>query len=642
VRPEADVADGPSASGRDEADRQTHRYGSWPSPITASSIVEGAATITEVAVDGDDVWWAEARPNEGGRVAVLRRRADGMVGEVTPAGANARTRVHEYGGGAWWVRDGVLVYAEMTDQQLRRVDDDGTVTELTADAASRYADGRITRDGRWYVCVREQHHDDREPTDELVAVAMDGSSAVATIVTGADFYAAPRPSPDGTRLAWVQWNHPDMPWDGTELWVATLGDGTVSAPRRLAGGRDESLLQPEWSPAGELHVISDRSDWWNLYRVSTDDGTLVPVRTGDFEIGGPMWVFGESAYAFRADGSVVVDQDVHAVASYPTAIRTRGDRVVLAGASWQRESQVLEMAPDGSVDVLRAARDLGLDPAFLPEPEAVTFPTGDGTELAHALFYAPANPDARGPEGERPPLVVLVHGGPTGSYPRSLRLPVRYWTSRGFAVVEVDYRGSAGYGRPYRRALDGRWGIADVEDAIAAAHYLADRGDIDGQRMFIRGGSAGGYTVLCALTFHDAFTAGASHFGVADLEALVRDTHKFESRYLDRLIGPYPERLDLYEARSPIHHTERLRAPMIVLQGSDDRVVPRNQAEMMVAALRDNGVPHAYVLFDGEGHGFRRAENIVRALEAELSFYAQLFGFTPADPIEPVHIHNLR
>jgi dipeptidyl aminopeptidase/acylaminoacyl peptidase len=616
------------------------RYGAWPSPITAASIVEGAATITEVAVDGDEVWWAEARPSEGGRVAVVRRRADGSTAEVTPPGANVRTRVHEYGGGAWSVRDGVLVYCELADQQLRRIDRDGTVVVLTADERSRFADGRFTPDGRWYVCVREQHHDDREPSNELVAVATDGSLQLEVLVSGPDFVASPRPSPDGSLIAWVQWNHPDMPWDGTELWVADLVDGECRDPRRLAGGPDEAITQPGWSPPGELHALSDRTGWWNLYRVGLEDGAFTPVRTGEFDIGGPMWVFGESAYAFRPDGSAVVDRDLQGVVSAPTSIRARGDHVVVAGASWQRETEVLEIGADGRAVVLRPARDLGLDPGFFPEPELVTFPTGDGAEVAHALFYRPANPGERAPDGERPPLVVMVHGGPTGSSRRSLHLPLRYWTSRGFAVVEVDYRGSSGYGRPYRRALDGRWGIADVEDAIAAARFLAQRGDVDGDRLLIRGGSAGGYTVLCALTFHDAFRAGASSFGIADLEALVRDTHKFESRYLDRLVGPYPERKDLYEARSPIHHTERLRAPMIVLQGADDRVVPPNQAEMMVDALDRNGVPHAYLLFEGEGHGFRRSENIVRALEAELSFYAQLFGLELPEPIEPVAIHN--
>ncbi|HEX7096554.1 MAG TPA: S9 family peptidase [Acidimicrobiales bacterium] len=607
------------------------RYGSWPSPITAELVVQGAATITEVVVDGDDVWWAEARPTEGGRVAVLRRDRSGAIREVAPPDANVRTRVHEYGGGAWWVRDGVLVYSDHADQQLRRIDPDGSTRELTSMPRARFADGRVTPDGRWYVCVREDHDgSEHEPRNDLVAVAMDGSGTVRSIASGADFYASPRPSPDGTRLAWIQWNHPDMPWDGTELWVADLADGTVSSARCVAGGRDESIEHPEWSADGALHVVSDRDGWWSVYRVDLDaGGAFTLVRGGAFDIGGPMWVFGESPYAVLADGTVVVDHDLEHVMSDPSTLRARGDRVVAAGASWDRESHVVEVRRGDGVEVLRPPRDLGLDPALFPPPEQITFPTGDG-EVAHGWFYRPANPAAQGPPDERPPLLVLVHGGPTSAARRSLHLPLRFWTSRGIAVVDVDYRGSTGYGRAYRRALDGRWGVADVEDAVNAARWLAARGEVDGSRLLIRGGSAGGFTVLCALTFHDVFAAGASHHGIADLEALVRDTHKFESRYLDRLVAPYPEQRDVYVARSPIHHTERLSAPMIVLQGADDRVVPPNQAEMLVAALREKGIPHEYLLFEGEGHGFRRAENIVRALEAELAFYARVLGFTPA------------
>jgi dipeptidyl aminopeptidase/acylaminoacyl peptidase len=508
---------------------------------------------------------------------------------------------------------------------------------LSADSRDRFADGRLTPDGQWFVCVRERHvHFEQPPLNEIVAVATDGSGTVNVLESGPDFVVTPRPSPDGTRLAWLQWNHPDMPWDGTELWVGHLRGGRLDEPRAVAGGRDEALLQPEWAPDGRLHVVSDRSNWWNLYRVD-DDGALVGVRTGAYEIGGPMWVLGLSAYAFGPDGQVVTDADVRAVLSDPTSVRMRGDHAVVAGATWSAETQVVQIAPDGQVAQLRAPRDLGVDAGFFPEPEAITFPTGAGGH-AHGWFYRPAHPRVCGPPGELPPLVVLVHGGPTAAARRSLHLPLRYWTSRGFAVVDVDYRGSTGHGRAYRHALDEQWGIADVEDCVAAARYLAARGDVDAERLVIRGSSAGGYTVLCALTFHDAFAAGASLYGVADLEALARDTHKFESRYLDRLVGPWPSRRDRYVQRSPIHHTDELHVPMIIMQGLDDTVVPPNQAEMMVAALRANHVPFAYVKFWNEGHGFRQAENIVRALEAELSFYAQLFGFEPADPIERVQI----
>lgn len=624
-------------------------FGSWRSPITAASIVGGAASISEVVVDdatpGRPVWFAENRPAEGGRTAVLRRAVDGTVREVTPPGANVRSRVHEYGGGAWWARRDRLVYVELADQQLRTVAADGTAQLLTTDARDRYADLRITDDERWVLAVRERHDPDApEAINEVVAVALDGSGGAHVLASGADFVSNPRLSPDGAHLAWLQWHHPDMPWDRTELWVADFdtATGTTTDARCLARGA--ALVQPEWSPDGELHVITDASGWWRIVRVRDGlERTSAASAAPDRDLGEPPWVFGGSTYAFRADGSLVTLADVERTLSDTSCIRARGDSIVAAGATWTHETQVVEIAGDGAVLLLRAPRDHGLDAAFCTPPEQITFATGDGTDpaaVAHGWYYAPANPGFAGPEGERPPLIVMAHGGPTSAAQTSLRLQTRYWTSRGFAVVDVDYRGSTGFGRAYRQALDGQWGIADVEDCVAAARFLAARGDVDPAKLLIRGGSAGGFTVLCALTFHEVFSAGASHYGVADLEALATDTHKFESRYLDRLVGPWPEARAVYDARSPIHHTDRLRTPLIVLQGLDDRVVPPNQAEMMVDALAAKGVPHAYVAFAGEGHGFRKAENIVAALEAELSFYAQMLDFTPADPIAPVPIRR--
>ncbi len=657
-------------------------FGSWRSPITAASIVAGATTITEVVVDGhaDDspVWFAESRPAERGRTALLRIDETGAIREITPPGANVRSRVHEYGGGAWWVQHGTLVYVELADQQLRLVHTDGVdgptggasePVMLTADARDRYADLRLSADGAWVLAVRERHDPAApEPANELVAVRADGSGEVRVLVSGPDFVASPRLSPDGARLAWVQWFHPNMPWDSTELWVATFADGVIHGARCVA--RDAALVQPEWAPDGVLHVISDASGWWRIVRLDGAGGT--ERTSGARDWGRPPWVFGESTYAFRPDGSLVTLADVDAALTEVTCVRTRGANVVAAGATWATETQVVQIDPAGSVTQLRPPRGLGLEPGFFPPPEHLSFATGDGA-VAHAWLYAPANPAyteptrarrpgdteptrarrpgdteptrARrpgdtGPEGERPPLIVMAHGGPTAAVPRALRLPVRFWTSRGFAVVEVDYRGSTGYGREYRQALDGQWGIADVEDCVAVARTLSQRGDVDPDRLCIRGGSAGGYTVLCALVFHDVFAVGASHYGIADLEALATDTHKFESRYLDRLVGPYPAARDVYVARSPIHHTERLATPTIVLQGLDDRVVPPNQAEVLVAALAAKHVPHAYVAFAGEGHGFRQAPNMIAALEAELSFYGQMLGFEPADPLTPVPVRR--
>ncbi len=620
-------------------------YGAWPSPIGADLLVAGAASIGTVVVDGDDIWWDERRPGERGRTAVVRWRA-GVTTEVTRPDDDVRTLVHEYGGGAWWAQDGRLWAVSMADQRLWCQSADGERVVLTSGPPSprafRYADGRPTPDGAGFVCVRERHDVEpgEEPRNELVRVAADGSLRVDVLVSGPDFVASPRPSPDGTRLAWIQWDHPNMPWDDTELWVAELADVPGTA-RRIAGGA-VAYQQPQWGPDGALYVLADVDDRWAVHRV--DETRLEPVLTADGEIGHPAWGFGGSSYAFRPDGgiaAVVTCQGVDRLdgaggaaswASSVEALRWQGDHAVAVAASWDREAVVLRGA-----EILRPARALGLDPALCPAPELLTFPTTGG-EQAHAVFYAPANPDVVGPVGERPPLLVLAHGGPTGAARTALDLGIRYWTSRGFAVVDVNYRGSTGFGRAYRHRLQGQWGVLDVDECLAAARHLVDRGAVAGDRLLIRGGSAGGFTVLAALVFHDVFAAGACRYGVADLEVLARDTHKFEARYLDRLIGPYPEARDLYLERSPIHHVDRLRTPTIVLQGAEDVIVPPNQSEAIVAALRANEVRHAYLLFPGEQHGFRQAATIVRALEAELAFFLEVLdiplppGLPPVEP----------
>ncbi|HEY5662997.1 MAG TPA: prolyl oligopeptidase family serine peptidase [Ilumatobacter sp.] len=623
--------------------------GTWPSPVTAASLVGGAVGVAEVVPDGDDVWWAESRPEEGGRTALMRWR-DGTAVEVTPPDANVRTTVHEYGGGAWWVEREVAYYVEFGDQRLRRIEAGGEPVLLTpvpdAPRALRYADGRVTPDGRWYVCVRERHTGDRrEALNEIVAVATDGSGRVEVLADGADFYAAPRLSPDGRLLAWVQWDHPNMPWDATELWLAELGDGHVHGARKLVGNGDEALQQPEWYADGSLIVATDRTDWWNLYRVALDTGELTAVAGGEYDIVQPHWVFGMSRHT---DGLHVVGgplgDRLSSGAETPytsiTSLRRAGDTAVFVGASFQREAEVVRLV-GGHLEVLRPARALGLDPAFLPRPEFISFPTAGGA-TAHALYYAPAHPDVELPAGELPPLLVYIHGGPTAAARRQFAAGSghRFWTSRGIAVVDVDYRGSSGYGRAYRNLLRGQWCVADVEDAIAATRFLSDRGDVDGDRLLIRGGSAGGTTTLLALTRAGVFAAGANHFGVADLVALLSDDHKFESQYTVSLIGPWPAAADVYAERSPINHVDEIASPLIVLQGLDDTVVPPAHSTRIVEAMQAKGLPVASLMFEGEGHGFRRAETIVRATEAELWFYGQVLGFEPADPIEPVTIHR--
>jgi dipeptidyl aminopeptidase/acylaminoacyl peptidase len=601
--------------------------------------------IVAVVPDGDAVWWAESRPDERGRTAIVRWHGGATI-EAIPASANARTRVHEYGGGAWWASGNVLYYSDFTDQRLRRVvvAADGVPGEplLLTPAPDeptglRYADGRPTADGRWYVCVRERHRSGSEPANELVAVATDGSLEVRVLAEGADFYAAPRLSPDGRHIVWLQWNHPDMPWDATELWIAAWRDGGLASSRKLVGNGDEALSDPEWGPDGTLYVVTDRTDWWNVYTVNQDTGALSVAADGPYDVVQPLWVFGESSYVLDARGVaahvarhpagdrlVVGGEEIDLPYTSITQLRRMHDGSLLfVAASFHGEPEVVRRAVDGSLSVLRPARRLPFDTAFAPDPELIEFPTPGGG-VARALYYAPAHPDCLLPEGERPPVVVTVHGGPTSQARRLFNPTHRYWTSRGIAVADIDYRGSSGYGRAYRNLLRGNWCRTDVEDVVAAVAYLAERGSVDGRRAFIRGGSAGGSTVLLALATTSVFAAGANYFGVADLVALLTDDHKFESRYTVRLIGPYPEAAAVYAARSPLNHVATLNTPLIVFQGLDDRVVPPAHSERIVKALQERGVRVEYYPFEGEGHGFRRADTQIRTLEAELAFYASV------------------
>ncbi len=635
-------------------------YGSWPSPISARLVASGGVGLGSVALDGDATYWVEQRPADGGRSVVVRCGVDGRPADVTPAPYSARSRVHEYGGGAYAVADGSVYFSNVSDGRVY-VQRSGALPEaLTPDGPWRYADFEVDRRYGRLICVREDHGDaSREPVNTLVEVRTDRADMPRVLVHGGDFYASPRLSPDGAHLAYLAWNHPNMPWDGTELWVADRRpDGTLAAAVRVAGGPEESIFQPQWSPDGVLYFVSDRSGWWNLYRWR--DGTVEALCAMAAEFGLPQWNFGMSTYGF-ADAERVVcayaQGGVRRLAVLHTrtgefrpldcsyvdvdSVHAAGGRAVFVGGTSTEVPAVVELDL-GTLRcrVRRRATDEQLDRGYLSAPQAIDFRTGNGA-TAHAFFYPPCNLECVAPATERPPLLVMSHGGPTAAASSTLRLAVQYWTSRGIAVLDVNYRGSTGYGRAYRRQLDGQWGVVDVDDCVNAARHVVERGLVDGARLAIRGSSAGGFTTLCALTFHDVFKAGASYYGIGDLEALQRDTHKFESHYEARLVGPYPARRDLYRTRSPIHSTDRLSCPVIFFQGLDDAVVPPSQAEAMVAALRAKRLPVAYVAFAGEAHGFRRAENIQRALEAELYFYSRVFGFTPADPLEPVAIENL-
>ena len=637
----------------------TAPYGSWKSPISSDLIVSAVVGLGQIALDGDEVYWVEQRPTEGGRNVVVQRSPDGRIRDRTPAPFNARTRVHEYGGGACVVHRGSLYFSNFADQRVYRQRGDAAPEPVTPDENLRYADGQVDPRRNRLVCVREDHRRaDREAVNTIVGIALDsGDSRV--LVSGKDFYSNPRLSPDGSRLAWLSWTHPNMPWDGTELWLAEVrSDGSLDTARRVAGGGAESIFQPAWSPDGVLYFVSDRTDWWNVYRVQ--DGQVEPMCDTAAEFGLPQWAFGMSTYAFASAERLIctytengtwhlasLDTRTKRLDELPTpytaisGIHVAADRVVFSAGSPTEAACIAELdLASGQLSVLRRSSDIAIDAGYVSRPQALEFPTEHG-RTAHALFYPPCNRDYTAPADERPPLVVKSHGGPTAAAGSTLSLGTQYWTSRGIAVLDVNYGGSTGYGRTYRQRLNGQWGIVDVDDCVNGARHLVEQGRVDGRRLAITGGSAGGYTTLSALTFRDLFGAGASHYGICDLEVLARDTHKFESRYLDSLVGPYPEQQAVYRQRSPIHFTDRLSCPLILFQGLEDKVVPPNQAELMAEALRKKGLPVAHVPFAGEQHGFRRAENIKRALDGELYFYSRIFGFGLAEPVEPVTIENM-
>jgi dipeptidyl aminopeptidase/acylaminoacyl peptidase len=647
-------------------------YGSWSSPIDAASVASSGRRLAAptIAADGA-VWWAEGRPEEGGRVVLVRRPQGGEPETVTPEGMYVRTRVHEYGGGAWYLAAPDLVlFVDFSDQRLYRQrlgsEPVAISPEPPGPGALRYADMRLAPDGRTVVCVRERDGGE-EPVNEIVSLPLDGSAEPQVLAGGRDFYSSPRISADGAWLAWICWDHPHMPWDGTELWLAPLADS--GEERLIAGGAEESIFQPEWGPDGRLHFASDRDGWWNLYRarepgteLSGEEGTLLQLTEEEADFAHPQWLFGGATYAFLAGGAIacvrckrgeeqlfLLEPEAweatdlglpYTSFGYPM-LSARGGRVAFAAASPERETAVVVYdVGSGETEVVRDSSDEPVDPAYVSRPRPVEFATGregDG-ETAYGFYYPPTNPEFEPPAGELPPLIVESHGGPTSHATPALDPEFLYWTSRGIGVVDVNYRGSSGYGREYRNKLRGEWGVVDTEDCVNAALHLAAEGEADRGRLAIRGGSAGGYAVLCALTFHDAFATGASYFGVADAETMTGDTHKFESRYLDLLIGPYPEQAQVYRERSPINYVDQLQVPVILFQGLEDKIVPPNQAETMVAALERNGVPHAYLAFAGEQHGFRKAETNIRCFEAELYFYGRIMGFEPAGELEPVEI----
>ena len=637
---------------------KTRPYGTWSSPITPDAIVAETIRLSSVSLDAGRIGWLEGRPGEGGRNVLVRGNGAGGYDDVTPPPFNVRSRVHEYGGGAYAVSGDRVWFSSFEDGRVHVRTGAAAPAPLTAEGPARFADLTVDPVRRRLLAVRELHRDGAPPVNDLVSISTDDGS-VRVLASGQDFFAAPAPSPDGKRLAWLAWDQPDMPWDAAALWLAELDrDGVPGTPVRIAGGRGSAAFQPAWSPDGALWCVVDPDGWWNLHRWR--DGELRCMYRAESEFGKPLWQLGTTTFGFDGRGCVVctwrgdgawrlgrLDSN-GAMTEIPLAwtsidsLVVEGSTAAFVGGAPDRSAEVASLdLESGETRVHRTSSALSVDDRFLSRPVALTWPTGNGDEVSHGYYYPPGNASYRAPAGESPPLLVTSHGGPTGATGDTLSPATQFWTSRGFAVLDVDYRGSTGYGRAYRERLYGEWGVVDVEDCVAGAAHLADTGRADAHRLAIRGGSAGGYTTLAALTFHDVFRAGASYYGICDLEVLAADTHKFEARYLDRLVGDWPAEKEVYRARSPLHHASRLGCPIIFFQGLDDRIVPPNQAELMVDALDRRGLPVACLMFEGEGHGFRGADTIRRCLEAELLFYARVFGFEPADTLVPVEIRNL-
>ena len=637
-------------------------YGSWKSPITATAIASESFGLAQVAIDGDDLYWTETRPWEGGRSVIARQSAGGETTDVTPAGFNVRNRVHEYGGGTFTVHDGVVYFTNDSDQRVYAHRPGEAPIPLTPDEAQRYADLEVDSRHNRILCVCEDHSKpDAEPTNTVVGIDIAGGGT-ETIAQGNDFYSSPRVSPNGDRICWLAWDHPNMPWDETQLWVADVdADGLPMDPRLVAGHAGESIGEPQWSSDGTLYFVSDRTGWWNLYRWDGGDSST-NVCPMEAEFTGPQWQFGAAHYGFAGADDLVCSytrdgfwrvgrldprSGLLEPFNLPFTDLARGALKVgngwtafISGSPTQAKSVVKLDLQTGVHTVVVESSSLDVPASYFSVPESIEFPT-EGGKTAHAFYYPPTNPDFEAPHNEQPPMIVISHGGPTGATSATLDLETQFWTSRGFAVLDVNYGGSTGYGTEYRRRLNGRWGIVDIDDCVNGAQYAVSSGRADGDRLIVRGSSAGGYTTLACLAFRDVFKAGASYYGIGDLETLARDTHKFESRYLDSLIGQYPAERDLYVQRSPIHYVDDITCPVILFQGLEDEIVPPSQAETMVEAVKRKGIPVAYVGFEGEQHGFRKAESIEAALHSELYFYSQVFGFEPAEQVVPVPIHNL-
>jgi len=653
-----------------EAPPKIAPYGSWESPINPTLLTASTPCYSYPTHDGGNLYWLESRPWENGRAVVVQRNSEGQVNDVLPAPLSARSKVHEYGGAPYIVVDNILYFCLYDDQRIYQLElgiNNPRPKPITRENSYRFADFCYDKYRHRLICVAENHINANEPKNSIVAIPLDRSKSIITLCSGDDFYAYPQLDKTGNQLSWVSWNHPDMPWDNTVLWLADLNRrGEIIEPMAIAGNGNEAIFQPQWSPDNQLYFVSDQDNWWNLYRWDPEQG-IEPIQPMAAEFATPLWSLGMSTYSFAENGALVCCytqdgtwqlaikapntnmQQIETGYTQISNLYCHGDQVWFVGAATTTNAELVEYnINNGQLLPVAQGTPLPFDQQYLSKPTPISFDTtsnvpthSTGQARAHAFYYQPSNPAYVGPTDDLPPLIVICHGGPTGSTSTGLNLKVQYWTTRGFAVLDVNYRGSTGYGRHYREQLHGQWGIADVADVVAGARYLIEQQCVNPEKVAIRGSSAGGYTVLAALCFYDLFKAGACLYGIGDLETLAQDTHKFESRYLDKLIGPYPEQQAIYQERSPIHHTDKLRCPVIFFQGLDDKVVPPEQAIAMTQALRDKHLPVAYLSFAGEGHGFSKAETIKQALEAELYFYSKVFDFTPNETLPDIQIDNL-
>ena len=625
--------------------RKVSPFGSWKSPISAL-VASQIVGLSEVSLDSESVYWLETRPERRGRRTIVTHRESNE--DVTSSEFDVGTRVYEYGGGSYIVRDGDIFFSNFDDMRIYRAQKNpGAVTSNTP--RFRYADLIVNNERRALFCVREEHEGNGKPVvNTLVKISLETPNEGTVIESGNDFYLSPKLSPDESALAWVTWNFPNMPWDGTELWKAEVGrDGMIGRKTRIAGGLEESVIQPEWGPDGSLYFISDRTGWWNIHRYR--DGQIENMHAAKAEFGEPQWHLGMSTYAVSSRHLVCtyIHDGLYKLATIDPeskkftnirlpftdimSVRACGETVAICASSPSNPTSIVKLnLATGKWDVLQKSTYASLHVSYLSIPREVQFATKPDRS-AYGFYYPPTNPVYRSRPGEKPPLLVKVHGGPTHAAAASFDLQIQFFTSRGFAVLDVNYGGSTGYGKKYRERLNGMWGSVDVEDSANGAKFLCARGKADRKRLLIRGGSAGGFTTLASLAFTKLYRAGACYYGISDLEAWARDTHKFESRYLDKMIGPYPAQRKLYVKRSPSHSVDKITSPLILFQGLDDKVVPPSQSELIVKLMQKKKRPVNYVTFEGEGHGFNAGEHIKDALELELELYCKTLGLTKLD-----------